>query len=285
MLFVSNLARCVLKNEISGINVISENSDEVIIRVGGGVVWHDLVTWAVKHDFGGIENLALIPGSVGASPIQNIGAYGVELMDTFVSLNALRLSDGDVQSFSKADCAFGYRDSVFKGTLKEQYCILDIDLKLRKAPHVVNIEYGAIADDLQKQRIENAGIEDVYHAVINIRRSKLPDPFQIGNAGSFFKNPTIEAALYETLKTEFSQMPAYITDDNHYKVPAGWLIEQCGWKGKRFGNVGCYEKQALVIVNYGGASGREVYDHAMRVRDSVQERYGIVLSTEVNVMS
>lgn len=284
VLFVDDLDRCVLKNEISGIEIIDENEEEVIVRVGGGVVWHELVTWCVQHDFGGIENLALIPGSVGAAPMQNIGAYGVEIVKTFVSLRALRLNDGDIQVFGKSDCAFGYRDSVFKQSVKDQFCILEIDLRLSKPPHQVHIEYGAIRETLERRSIKNPGIRDVYDTVIEIRRSKLPDPLIIGNAGSFFKNPTINENQYKSLSKEFLQMPAYVAGDHQYKIPAGWLIEQCGWKGKRVGNVGCYEKQALVIVNYGGASGREVYDHAMRVKDSVKEKFNIELSAEVNII-
>jgi UDP-N-acetylmuramate dehydrogenase len=284
VLFVDDLDRCVLKNEIGGIEIIHENKEEVIVRVGGGVVWHEFVTWCVQHDFGGIENLALIPGSVGAAPMQNIGAYGVEIVKTFISLRALRLKDGDMQIFEKSDCAFGYRDSIFKQSVKNQFCVLDIDLRLSKPPHQVYIEYGAIRETLERRSIKNPVIKDVYDTVIEIRRSKLPDPLIIGNAGSFFKNPTINEYQYKALHEVFLQMPAYITEDHQYKIPAGWLIEQCGWKGKQVGHVGCYEKQALVIVNYGGASGREVYDHAMRVKDSVKEKFDIELSMEVNVI-
>jgi UDP-N-acetylmuramate dehydrogenase len=242
------------------------------------------VTWSVSQNFGGLENLALIPGTVGAAPIQNIGAYGGELTKTFISLNAVRLRDGELQTFSADECEFGYRDSVFKGRLKEQQCIVGVDLRLTKLPHEIDMSYGVINDVIAKKGIEDPGIRDVYDAVIEIRRSKLPDPLEYGNAGSFFKNPTISIAKYEGLLAEYPNMPSFLTEENQYKIPAGWLIEQCGWKGKRIGNVGCFEKQALVIVNYGGASGREVYDLAMRVRDSVLERFDIALNPEVNVI-
>ena len=283
VLFTDDFAHCVLKNEIFGISTIMQNAETQTIRVGAGVNWHNLVTWCMVKDLGGIENLALIPGSVGAAPMQNIGAYGGELKETFVSLRALHLKDGKVHEFTNAACEFGYRDSIFKGKVKDQYCILDIDLRLTKPPHEVNTEYGTIRDELIRQGIASPTIRDVFHTVIAIRRSKLADPLVLGNAGSFFKNPVIDERLYQTLIVEFPRMPSYFVDVNQYKIPAGWLIEQCGWKGKRVGNVGCYEKQALVIVNYGGASGREVYDHAMRVKESVQERFGIELMTEVNV--
>ncbi len=284
ILLVDDVQLCVLKNEITGIDILAENENELVIHVGAGVVWHDLVTWCISRNFGGIENLSLIPGTVGAAPIQNIGAYGTELAETLISLRAMRLLDGELIEFTTGDCEFGYRDSVFKGRLKGQHCILDIDLRLTKPPHAIEISYGAINDLIEKKGIHSPGIRDVYDTVIEIRRSKLPDPLQIGNAGSFFKNPTIDEIKFKALHAVFTDMPVFVTEENQYKIPAGWLIEQCGWKGRRIGNVGCYEKQALVIVNYGGASGREIYDHAMRVQDSVKERFDIVLQTEVNVV-
>ena len=284
ILFVDDLQLCVLKNEIAGIQVLSETTDAVVIRAGAGVVWHDLVTWCIAQNLGGLENLALIPGSVGAAPIQNIGAYGGELTQTFVSLQAMRLHDRHMEEFSFDQCEFGYRDSVFKNRLKDQLCILYVDLRLFKSPHQIDISYGALQHVLTQHDITDPTIRDVYDAVIEIRSAKLPDPVKIGNAGSFFKNPIVDETEYQELRREYTQMPAFETEDHHYKIPAGWLIEQCGWKGRREGNVGCYEKQALVIVNYGGASGREVYDHAMRVKDSVKEKFNIELSTEVNVV-
>ncbi len=284
VLFIDDLEFCVLKNDIRGIDVVHEDSDKATIRVGGGVVWHDLVTWCVDHDLGGIENLALIPGTVGAAPIQNIGAYGVELAETFFGLRALNLQTGYIEEFTAAKCAFGYRDSVFKGELKGKYCIVTVDLRLTKGMHQLNTSYGAIRDILEKQGVADPGIRNIYDAVIAIRRAKLPDPAVLGNSGSFFKNPVVEESVFQVLRAERPEMPVFVIDEHQYKIPAGWLIEQCGWKGKRVGNVGCYEKQALVIVNYGGASGREVYDHGIRVRESVKERFGIDLSMEVNVL-
>jgi UDP-N-acetylmuramate dehydrogenase len=285
ILLAGDLERCVLRNLIKGIDVISESDSGIRIRVGGGVVWHDLVTWAVEHDYGGIENLALIPGTVGAAPLQNIGAYGVELAEVFVSLDAVRLDDASVVQFDSATCAFGYRDSIFKNAHKGLYCITAVELQLTKGLHRIESGYGTIQETLAQNNIADPGISDIYDAVMAIRSSKLPDPALIGNAGSFFKNPIVDLQTYEHLKVSYPSVPAYPVSSDQVKIPAGWLIEQAGWKGRRVGNVGCYEKQALVIVNYGGASGQEIYDFAMTILESVKEQFGIDLSPEVNLLT
>ncbi|MDX1407057.1 MAG: UDP-N-acetylmuramate dehydrogenase [Saprospiraceae bacterium] len=284
LLLTRDLDRTVLHNEIAGIEVMAESARHVDIQVGSGVNWHELVMWAVDHDYGGIENLALIPGKVGAAPIQNIGAYGVELEEVFQSLATVDLGTTETVGFSRDDCRFGYRDSVFKQEAKGRYCITSVNLRLSKPPHEIHDAYGAIRETLARQEISRPGIRDICNAVIQIRSSKLPDPAQIGNSGSFFKNPVIPEAQWQALVEAFPTLVSYPDKEGYYKIPAGWLIDQCGWKGKRFGNVGCYAKQALVIVNYGGASGQEIYDHAMRVQASVEERFGIVLAPEVNIL-
>ena len=283
VLLTSDVVVPVVSNEIGGIEVIAESEDYVDIRIGGGVVWHDLVMWAVERGLGGIENLALIPGKVGAAPIQNIGAYGVELKDVFRRLEAVNLESREKLEFEHADCAFGYRDSVFKRHLRGRICITRIILRLTRINHNLNTKYGAIADTLQANGVENPTIRDVADAVIAIRSSKLPDPAQLGNAGSFFKNPVVDRSVVDTIRTTHPDVVSYPAGER-LKVPAGWLIERCGWKGKRVGNVGCYAKQALVIVNHGGATGQEIFDFAMQVRESVRKEFGIDLEPEVNVV-
>ena len=284
MLLTKDLDRLVLHIEIPGIEVVRELRTEVLVKIGAGVIWHDLVLWAVEHGYGGIENLALIPGKVGAAPIQNIGAYGVEIKEVFDRLRAVHLESGDETIFTFEDCEFGYRDSVFKHKELGKYCISHVLLRLQKPPHSIHDSYGAIRDTLSEDNIDKPLIGDVCNAVIRIRSSKLPDPAVLGNSGSFFKNPVVPKSQWENLKSTFPNLVFYPDIEGHYKIPAGWLIDQAGWKGKRIGNVGCYEKQALVIVNYGGASGQEVYDHAMRVQASVNDKFGILLTPEVNIL-
>lgn len=284
ILLTGNLDRCVLLNEIQGVEIVEEDEVSALIRVGGGVVWHEFVLWAVGRDLGGIENLALIPGKVGAAPIQNIGAYGVELESVFESLTAVELESGETMIFDHTDCSFGYRDSYFKRRGKGRYLITEVFLRLRKGPHTINDSYGAIQSTLGEMGVEQPGIADICEAVIRIRSSKLPDPAVLGNSGSFFKNPVVEASVFKTLQQQEPELVYYPDKAGYYKIPAGWLIDQCGWKGKKMGNVGCYERQALVIVNYGGATGQEIYDHAMRVKASVKRRFGIDLEPEVNIL-
>ncbi|MBX2876353.1 MAG: UDP-N-acetylmuramate dehydrogenase [Saprospiraceae bacterium] len=285
-LFISNpLSSLLLKNEILGIELVDQDETYTTIKVGGGENWHELVLWCVQRGLGGIENLSLIPGTVGAAPIQNIGAYGVELKDVFQQLEAIDLTTGHATRFAHEDCQFGYRSSVFKTKLKGKVLIANVYLKLKHRNHSLNTSYGAINGYLEEQGIGEPTIKDVSEAVIAIRTSKLPDPGKIGNAGSFFKNPEIPKAQFLDLQKKFPNIVHYPGSDGLIKVPAGWLIDQCGWKGKRFGAVGCYAHQALVIVNYGGATGQEILAHAERVAESVLDTYGIQLTPEVNIIS
>jgi UDP-N-acetylmuramate dehydrogenase len=272
----------VILNRISGITVIEEDDDSVLVEAGAGESWHDLVTNCVKNGWGGIENLSLIPGSVGAAPMQNIGAYGVEIKDVFEQLTALDLSSLETHVFSSEECKFGYRESVFKRELKDLFMIITVRLRLNKNP-VLNTSYGAIESELSNKGISDPSITDVSQAVINIRQSKLPDPKNLGNAGSFFKNPVIEQLTFDKLKDEFPGIPNYPAQ-NGIKLAAGWLVEQCGWKGKKIGNCGSHRDQALVLVNYGGSNGSEIFDLSEQIMQSVKEKFGIQLDREVNVV-
>jgi UDP-N-acetylmuramate dehydrogenase len=282
ILLTGNLAGLTIKNEIGGIEIFLDNEHDVLAKVGGGVVWHDLVLWAVEQELGGIENLSLIPGTVGASPIQNIGAYGVELRDVFHSLEAFDLTTGEFKVFHKEECHFGYRDSIFKQAYKGRFFIVNVYLTLHKSPKV-NTAYGDIQRTLQEMGVDNPSIKDVSNAVIKIRQSKLPDPAAIGNAGSFFKNPELEPIDFQLFIEQFPQAPNYPQPDGRVKVPAGWLIEQAGWKGQRFGDSGCHTKQALVLVNYGHAKGEEILALAKKIQASVREKFGVLISPEVNI--
>lgn len=273
----------VIQNGIKGIEIVEETSDYAVVAVGGGENWHQFVLWCVRKGLGGVENLALIPGTVGASPIQNIGAYGVELKDVFFKLHAMELATGNVEEFLLADCQFGYRDSIFKQVLKGKFFISKVFFRLSKQP-MVNTSYGAISDELAKKNITQPTIKAVSEAVIAIRQSKLPDPAQLGNAGSFFKNPEISIAHFEQIKLQFPNIVSFPLPDGNVKIPAGWLIEQCGWKGKRVGNAGAYEKQALVLVNYGNATGQEIWALAIQIAESVKEKFEITITPEVNVL-
>jgi UDP-N-acetylmuramate dehydrogenase len=285
----SNILLCndfdglVILNEIRGIDVVKEDEAHVWVEVKSGTVWHELVEYCVERNLGGIENLALIPGTAGAAPIQNIGAYGVELKDTFDTLKAIDMETAQEVVFGNADCKFGYRQSVFKTELKGKYFIYSVILKLAKHPQL-QTSYGDIRTVLENRKIQQPSIRDVADAVIQIRSSKLPDPKVIGNAGSFFKNPEVDKPTADKLKSEYQEMPYYMLDDNTVKIPAAWLIEQCGWKGKQVGQTGNHTKQALVIVNYGDATGAEIWAHALKVQQSVQSRFGILLDPEVNVI-
>lgn len=275
----------VLKVSTKGIEIVQEKGSTVLVRASAGVVWHDLVSWAVEKGLGGIENLALIPGTVGAAPIQNIGAYGIELNQVFEKLTAFDISAGKFVIYKKSDCDFGYRDSIFKRKLKGKIIVTDVTLQLQKESfYQVNDSYYALQDYLKSNNILSPSVKDIYEAVINIRRSKLPDPKLLGNAGSFFKNPFITQKTLARLQQASPKIPFYPADNELVKIPAGWLIEQAGWKGKRFGNVGTYKNQALVIVNFGGATGQEVFSHARKIQASVQEKFGIELTPEVNIV-
>jgi UDP-N-acetylmuramate dehydrogenase len=278
---IGDIHRNVLRIELKGIEVL-EDGPEPLIGVAAGEVWHEFVMWALQNDLGGVENLSLIPGTIGAAPMQNIGAYGVELESVFHSLQAVEVGSGRVTVFTKEDCKFGYRDSIFKKEVKDKFVITGVNLRLTR-DHILNTTYGAIQDVLQEKGITQPTIHDVSNAVIAIRQSKLPDPAVTGNAGSFFKNPVISTSQYESLKTLHPSVPGFPAAPGFIKVPAGWLIEHAGWKGKRKGNVGCYEKQALVLVNHGGARGEEVWELAREIIESVKEKFQIELSPEVNL--
>lgn len=283
ILFTKDFEGLVLKNEITGITELHEDNEYVYIKSGAGENWHRLVMYCLERNWAGIENLSLIPGSVGASPVQNIGAYGVELENVFHSLEAFHLQEKRVYTYTQSDCEFGYRDSVFKRKFKNQLAILTVTLRLKKHP-VFHIGYGAIQQELEKMNVKDLNIKAISKAVINIRRSKLPDPESIPNAGSFFKNPEIHAARYHDLLARFENIIAYPLPGGNYKLAAGWLIEQCGWKGVRRGDAGCHEKQALVLVNYGHASGKQVYDLSEEILISVKEKFGVILEREVNIL-
>ncbi len=282
ILFSGKKIPIVWKNNITGKKILEENEETALVEAGGGEDWHELVIWTLDRHLGGIENLSLIPGTVGAAPIQNIGAYGVELKDVFHSLDAVDLQNQSVHTFYKEDCAFDYRNSFFKQH-KGRFFITKVRLELSKHPQV-NISYGAIADVLAEKGIQSPGIRDVSQAVVQIRQSKLPQPEQIGNAGSFFKNPIIDEVHFRRLRQAYPKLVFYPAERGSWKVPAGWLIEQCGFKGKREGRVGCYAHQALVIVNFGGATGSEVLAWAEKIEQAVYERFGIHLEREINVI-
>jgi UDP-N-acetylmuramate dehydrogenase len=282
LLFTKDFDGILLKNEIKGISVVKEVDDHVYVKAGAGETWHGFVMDCIAHNRAGLENLSLIPGNVGASPMQNIGAYGVEIKDSFYELEALHLEDFKMVTFNNADCEFGYRESVFKRKYKGQFAIISVTFKLSKHPHF-NIKYGAIEEELKQMGVTELSIQAISQAVINIRSSKLPNPKEIGNAGSFFKNPTIDVATYERLKTAFPHIVAYPVDGG-YKLAAGWMIEQCGWKGFRTGDAGVHAKQALVLVNYGHASGADIYSLSQQVLDSVHQKFGVDLEREVNII-
>jgi UDP-N-acetylmuramate dehydrogenase len=282
VLFTQDFRGLLIKMAIPGIDVVEEDKAQVWVRVGAGVDWHELVMHCITRGYGGIENLSLIPGTVGAAPLQNIGAYGVEIKDVFASLEAVEVATGDRRTFGLADCHFGYRSSVFKHELKGQYIITSVTFLLQKHP-VVNTSYGAITETLSRKGVTAPTIRDVSEAVIDIRRSKLPDPQQIGNAGSFFKNPVIPRTQYEALLADYPTLPGYPAEDA-VKVPAGWLIEQCGWKGKRLGNVGVHNRQALVLVHFGGGKGESLVALAQDIKASVLQKFGITIEPEVNMI-
>ncbi|SFC05228.1 UDP-N-acetylmuramate dehydrogenase [Flexibacter flexilis DSM 6793] len=282
MLFTKDYEGAVFRIELKGISVVQESEKEVIVRAGAGEVWHEFVQHCLRNGWGGLENLSLIPGTVGACPIQNIGAYGVEIKEIFESLEAVHIATGEKRVFSHAQCAFGYRDSYFKQEGKGQYIITAVTFRLHKKHENLNVSYGAIRDVLAERGITNPSYLDVSEAVISIRQSKLPNPAELGNAGSFFKNPEIPLAQYEQLREQFPNVPSYPVNAQTVKVPAGWLIEQSGWKGKRVGNCGVHHLQALVIVNYGGATGAEIKALSEQIQADVFTKFGVTLSAEVN---
>jgi UDP-N-acetylmuramate dehydrogenase len=273
----------VLKNEIKGIYELHEDEEYVYVKSGAGENWHEFVQYCLEHNWAGVENLSLIPGNVGASPMQNIGAYGVELGDVFWNLEAFHLREKKVIVFTLNDCGFGYRESVFKNKYKGQFVILNVTFRLRKRP-VYHTSYGAIEQELEKMNVKELSIRAISDAVIAIRSSKLPDPKEVGNAGSFFKNPSIEKEKYEKLKMEFPGIVGYTNPDDTIKLAAGWLIEQCGWKGFREGDAGVHPKQALVLVNYGNATGATIYDLSEKILQSINQKFDVLLEREVNII-
>ena len=272
----------IIHNCLKGIEVVSLDTDFVMVKAASGEVWHDFVLYCIDNGFGGVENMSLIPGSVGAGPMQNIGAYGVEMKDVFYELEALNIETLQLEKFNNADCKFGYRESVFKNEKKNKYFIASVTFRLNLNA-TVNTTYGAIQQQLQTMKVDHPTIKNVSDAVIAIRSSKLPNPAVLGNSGSFFKNPEVSANVYERLKKEFPNVVAYPTN-NGYKLAAGWLIEQCGWKGKVVGNCGSHKDQALVLVNYGNASGDEIYQLALSIQQSVLDKFQVAIIPEVNII-
>ena len=283
ILLTGNFTGLVLKNEVKGIEVTSEEDDYVYVKAGAGENWHQLVLYCINNNLAGMENLSLIPGNVGASPMQNIGAYGVELKDLFFELEAFHLSEKKLVKFNLSDCRFGYRESVFNGKLKGQFVIINVTYRLNKVPHF-NTSYGAIEQELEAMGVKALSIQAISQAVINLRSSKLPNPSVIGNAGSFFKNPEISSQQFKTLKIAFPYVVGYALDNENVKLAAGWLIEQCGWKGYRKGDAGCHAKQALVLVNYGHAKGNEILTLSEQIITTVKEKFDVVLEREVNII-
>jgi len=286
LLLTKDVKGLVIHNAIKGISIVEEDrgTGEILVRVNAGENWHKFVLYCIKQDWGGIENMSLIPGNVGTAPIQNIGAYGVELKDVFHSCIVLDRQSLEEKTFKLEDCHFDYRDSIFKQEAKDQYVITSVTFKLTTKDHKLKTTYGAIHDTLMAHGIHKPSIADVSEAVIAIRKSKLPDPDEIGNSGSFFKNPIVDKAIFKKLRTLYSDIPYYPVGNNTIKIPAGWLIEKAGFKGKRYGDAGIHEKQALVLVNYGNAQGSEIWEVAMQIQKTIQEKFGLTLNPEVNVL-
>lgn len=284
ILLTKNIDKQVIINQTKGICSINEDEFHIELAVASGEDWHELVMYCIQKGYGGIENMSLIPGSVGAAPMQNIGAYGREIKDVLTYVNAVNLDTKKMKKFTNQACEFGYRESIFKKSAKDKYFIADIGIRLTKKDHLINTSYGDIKTWLNSNKIEKPSIQDVSNAVIAIRKSKLPDPAQLGNSGSFFKNPVIPASHYKNLLQKFPEIKSYPINDEEVKVPAGWLIESLGWKGKRIGNTGAHNKQALVLVNYGNAMGNEVQQLSEDIKKSVWETYQIKLETEVNII-
>jgi UDP-N-acetylmuramate dehydrogenase len=283
ILFTKNFDGLVLHNRITGIELIREDEHHLYVRAGAGESWTGFVSFCVARNWAGVENLSLIPGNVGASPIQNIGAYGVELKEIFFELDAFLLKERKVFAFSLNDCKFGYRDSVFKNGLKGQFVILNVTLRLNKIP-IFNTSYGSVEEELKNMGTRQLSVQAVAQAITNIRSAKLPDPAKIGNAGSFFKNPVVAKKEFERLQKDHPGLPGYENSDGSMKLAAGWLIEKCGWKGYRKGDAGCHASQALVLVNYGHASGKDILDLSREISKSVKKKFAVDLKEEVNVL-
>ena len=283
ILFTQDFDGLVLKNEIKGFEIIHQDNDLVQVKVGAGEVWHDFVLKCIDLRFAGVENLSLIPGSVGASPMQNIGAYGVEIKDVFIELQAYHIGSGKIRTFSNEECQFGYRESVFKREFKDQYIITSVTYELNMSGRI-NSSYGAIQQEIEKNGINHPTIKDISDAVIKIRSRKLPNPKEIGNAGSFFKNPIVDKEVLSNIQASFEKVPNYPAADGKVKLAAGWLIEQAGWKGKTIGNHGVHKNQALVLVNYSDALGNEILALSTQIIDDITEKFGVTLEREVNIL-
>ena len=283
VLFTKDYNGLIILNKIKGKEVIYQDADCVKLLIGAGENWHELVMYTVENGWGGIENLSLIPGYTGTAPMQNIGAYGVEIKDTFIELEALEISTGKIEKFNKEKCKFGYRESIFKNEKKNKYIILNITLKLNKNPKI-NVSYGEIKNDLRNNNIQSPTVKDVSEAIINIRKRKLPDPKKIGNSGSFFKNPVVDLNKLKSLQEKYPNIVNYQINKNEFKIAAGWMIEKAGWKGKTINNYGVHKNQSLVLVNYGNAKGIEIYNLSEKIIIDIKEKFGISLIREVNII-
>jgi UDP-N-acetylmuramate dehydrogenase len=284
MLLTKDIDALVVHIDLKGKKIIKENENFVWVESQAGENWHEFVLWTIDQNFGGLENMSLIPGNVGTTPVQNIGAYGTEIKDTFVSCEAMAIENQEIKTFVKEDCHFGYRESVFKNEAKNQYVITSVVFKLTKRDHKINVSYGDITAELAKNDITNPSLKEVSNAVIAIRQSKLPDPKELGNSGSFFKNPILLKSDFEKIHQQFPEMKYFDISDTEVKVPAGWLIEQAGFKGKRFGDAGIHKNQALVLVNYGNATGQEILDVSKNIQETIFKTFGIHIEAEVNVI-
>ncbi len=284
MLLTKDIDALVIHVDLKGKKIVNEDDDNVWVESKAGENWHEFVLWTISQDFGGLENMSLIPGNVGTTPVQNIGAYGTEIKDTFVSCDAVHILTQKTKTFTKEECNFGYRESVFKHEAKDQYVITSVIFKLTKRNHKINTSYGDITKELEKNNVVTPTLKDVSNAVIAIRQSKLPDPKELGNSGSFFKNPIISKSAFEKAQALHPEMPHYVISETEVKVPAGWLIEQAGFKGKRFGDAGIHKNQALVLVNYGNATGQEILAVSKDIQATVLQRFGIAIEAEVNVI-
>jgi UDP-N-acetylmuramate dehydrogenase len=284
MLLTQDIDALVIHIDLKGKKIIKEDDDFVWIECQAGENWHDFVLWTIDQNFGGLENMSLIPGNVGTTPVQNIGAYGAEMKDTFVTCDAMEIAGQKMKIFTKEECNFGYRESIFKHEVKDQYIITSVVFKLTKHSHKINISYGDIAKELEKKNITTPTLKDVSNSVIAIRQSKLPDPKELGNSGSFFKNPIVPKAEFDSIHKQYPEMPHYKVSDTEVKVPAGWLIEKAGFKGKRFGDAGIHKNQALVLVNYGNATGQEILAVSKDIQTTILKEFGIAIEAEVNVI-
>ncbi|WP_339653345.1 UDP-N-acetylmuramate dehydrogenase [uncultured Maribacter sp.] len=284
ILLTDNIDALFIHINLKGKSIVSESSDRALVKIMAGEKWHEMVLWTIENNYGGLENMSLIPGNTGTAPIQNIGAYGVELKDCFVSCEAIRIEDLQLITLTKEECKFGYRDSYFKNEGKDKYVITSVTFSLTKNNHIINSGYGAIEEQLERDAIKNPTIKDISNAVIAIRQSKLPDPKVLGNSGSFFKNPMVSKEIFNEFISKYPEAPFYKITDLIYKIPAGWLIEKCGFKGKRFGDAGVHEKQALVLVNYNKATGKEILALASKIIEEVQNKFNITISPEVNLI-